>query len=404
MPLRVMVIGAGLGGLALASALARAGVDVIVYERDPASDSRAQGARFHVDDRGVRALRACLSAEQFAFFEATTGPPSESRREIGQVDGRWELLEKRPFTGTDGIPDKARPGWPASRWLVRRLLMSGVADRVRFGKELVRYEPRPDGGVRAMFADGGTDVADVLVGADGVGSVVRRQYLPNAGVADTGIRWLGGKTPLTAQVLATGILDLIEGSFTITELDEVGMILGVVRFQEPPTVAAARLLPGFDPGDTEDYVMWAVLPGRERVDRSGVDLHTATGAEMWALVTELTRRAHPDLRLIIDQAWPEQSYSVQVATAIPGEPWPPSTVTLLGDAIHAMPPNGGSGANTAFQDARRLAAKFIAVDRGELDLLSAVADYEDQMRRDGFEAVNAAVRGISSFVLRAHQE
>ncbi len=400
MSLRVMVIGAGLGGLTLANGLSRAGVEVVVHERDPEPEARAQGARVHIDDRGVQALRACLPSEQFEFFRATVGRPSKSLCEVGEVDGRWAILGRYQFFGAEGVPDSVRPGWPVSRQLLRRTLLSGIGGHVRFGKELLRYELPPAGGVRAYFADGSTDSGNVLVGADGIGSPVRGQYLPYARVVDTGMRWLGGKTPMTTDVLATGLPDLIEGSFTRIELGEVGMLLATVGFQEPPVAAAARLLPDFEPADTEDYVMWALLPGQERLGRSDADLGMATGAELWVLAKSLTRAAHPDLRLIVDQAWPEQTYWLQVGTGVPVAPWPPTAVTLLGDAIHAMPPNRGSGANTALQDAGRLAANLIAVNRGQLELLPAIADYEDQMRRDGFEAVIASVSGLNRFTFR----
>ena len=193
MSLRVMVIGAGLGGLTLANGLSRAGVEVVVERGSrwsctsatPMPEARAQGARFHIDDRGVRVLRACLPAEQFEFFRATVGRPSESLCEVGEVDGRWAILGRHQFSGAQGVPDSVRPGWPASRQLLRRTLLSGMDGHVWFDKELLRYELPPAGGVRAYFADGSTDSKDVLVGADGIGSVVRGQYLPHARVVDT---------------------------------------------------------------------------------------------------------------------------------------------------------------------------------------------------------------------------
>ncbi|WP_113704634.1 FAD-dependent oxidoreductase [Nonomuraea lactucae] len=73
MTLRVIIAGAGLGGLTLAHGLRRAGMKVTVYERDPGPGARAQGARFHIDDRGVGALRACLPPAHFELFQATLG-------------------------------------------------------------------------------------------------------------------------------------------------------------------------------------------------------------------------------------------------------------------------------------------------------------------------------------------
>nr|WP_240974236.1 NAD(P)/FAD-dependent oxidoreductase [Nonomuraea sp. FMUSA5-5] len=390
--MRVIIAGAGLGGLTLAHGLRRAGIEAAVYERDPAPDSRAQGARFHIDDRGKRALHACLPPSHAELFEATLGHDSRTLKVIGDVNGRLELLATSSFDGEDGRPDAVRPGHPASRRLLRRILLHGIEDHVHFGREVVRFEYLNQG-VRAYFADGGHADGDLLVGADGIGSAVRRQLLPHAKVIDTGARWLGGKTPITAGITSTGITDLIGSSFTITELDDLGMILAAMRFKEPPPSAAARLLPGLEPSEDTDFLMWALIPPN---DRLGTGFQTLGAMRLWARARELVEPAHPTLRLVIEQAWPEQTLCLPLGASMPVEPWQPSAVTLLGDAIHAMPPNRGSGANTALQDAGRL-CRHLADGR---PLLHAVATYEEDMRRDGFEAVNASMSAMGEFLLR----
>jgi len=279
-----------------------------------------------------------------------------------------------------------------SRQLLRRILLNGLEDRVHFGRELVRFEYRSQG-VRGYFADGGHADGDLLVGADGIGSAVRRQLLPHAEVVDTGARWLGGKTPITAEITDTGVIDLIGSNFTVTELDDLGMILAAMRFKEPSPSAAARLLPGLDPGEAADFLMWALIPPN---DRLGTGFQTLGTRRLWERARELVELAHPTLRLVVERAWPEQTLCLPLGASMPVEPWQPTAVTLLGDAIHAMPPNRGSGANTALQDAGRLCHYLL--DGGRL--LDAVAAYEEEMRRDGFEAVNASVSAMGEFLLR----
>jgi DNA-binding MarR family transcriptional regulator len=81
---------------------------------------------------------------------------------------------------------------PLVRSALRRVLLHGLDGVVRFGKEFTRYEPVADGRIVAHFEDGSSATGDVLVGADGIGSKVRAQYLPHAEVADLGLtsaRW-----------------------------------------------------------------------------------------------------------------------------------------------------------------------------------------------------------------------
>ena len=72
-------------------------------------------------------------------------------------------------------------------------------------------------------------------------------------------------------------------------------------------------------------------------------------------------------------------------TALPVPLWPTTAVTVLGDAIHVVPPTGGIGASTAIRDAGNLVAELDGLPRsdGEVDrarLLQAVRRYEDTMR------------------------
>ena len=69
-----------------------------------------------------------------------------------------------------------------------------------------------------------------------------------------------------------------------------------------------------------------------------------------------------------------------IRTADPVPAWIPSTVTMVGDAIHTMTPGRGAGANTALRDARELRDRVVRVRDGELGLLEAVGGYEELMR------------------------
>jgi hypothetical protein len=98
--------------------------------------------------------------------------------------------------------DPANSTHAVSRVTLRRLLLAGLSEVVHFDKAFVRYEQTDDGKVRAYFADGTSATGDVLVGADGMHSRVRRQFLPNAALLDLRAIGVGGKLALTESTAA----------------------------------------------------------------------------------------------------------------------------------------------------------------------------------------------------------
>src|SRR5512142_2829633 len=176
MALHVLIAGGGLGGLCLAQGLRKHGVRVSVYERDPTPDT-AQGYRIHVNQAGSRALHECLPDALWEAFVATAGQPcaglgffTEQLKELLFIEQR--RIEHRPA----GAPsDPVTSEHPVSRVALRQVLLGGLGDAVQFGKEVVRYAA-DERSATAFFADGSSAAGDVLVGADGIGSAIRRQY------------------------------------------------------------------------------------------------------------------------------------------------------------------------------------------------------------------------------------
>lgn len=372
--MRVVVVGAGLGGLTLAHGLRRAGIDVAVYERDGAL-GRQQGVSLHVDDRGASALRACLPPAHAAMVEATMGGPREQTLTLSDRDGE---LTVTGALSSDGMAGRARPGRQVHRPLLRAVLLTELDDVVRFGAEFTRFEQRADGTVRVWFADGRTDTADVLVGADGIGSAVRRLYLPDVGVVDTGRRMIMGATPLRA-VAGTGLPSLIGDSPASAHVSGTMMALGVLRFTQPPVAARRQWLSALHRSavaEIEDYVMWALPTTREQLGSTSV----------WRRAKELTVDLPSALRLVVAEAWPDVTVALRIGMIPPMPAWPASPVTVIGDAIHLAP---GFGGNLAMRDAHHLCEALVEAHRGRLDLLDAIGAYEDTMRRSSFTSVGA---------------
>ena len=423
--LRVAVAGGGLGGLCLAQGLLKAGVDVTVYERDAHLAVRRQGYRLHVDARAGLALEQCLPPGSLAVFQATCGDASTR---LTVMSERLHILNEQRLNEQrlneqrlneqrrDGSADPYAPATlstSVNRQTLREVLAAGLDGRLVFGSELTRYEAGP-GGVRLHFADGRHAEADLLVGADGVNSAVRRQYLPAAAAVDTGKRCIYGKIPLRGTVL-DGLPSAFRDGFTAViggSRARVGMATGPVRFRQRPEQAA----PGLSPA--EDYLMWAVAGDRGQFGVPDERLTAMSPADLHALSATLIRTWHPDLRALHARAAVDETFVVRIRASRPVPAWPPSRVTVLGDAIHAMSPARGSGANTALQDAALLcrtlteagAAGAGAAGAGAAgaaladgDLIAAVSDYEKQMRDYGYAAVAASSQAEAETGMRRNR-
>ena len=288
--LRVAVAGGGLGGLCLAQGLLKAGVDVMVYERDAQLAGPRQGYRLHVDARAGLALEQCLPPGSLALFQATC---SEASTRLTVVSERLRVLNEQRRTGSADPYAPATLSTSVNRQTLREVLAAGLDGRLVFGSELTGYElaggrDGRDGrdGVRLLFADGRQAEADLLVGADGVGSAVRRQYLPAAAPADTGTRCVYGTIPLGAAE-ADRLPSALRDGFTAVIGGQVGMATGLVRFRQRPEQAAPWLSPA------RDYLMWAVAGDGRRFGVPGERLTAMSPAELHALTARLIRSWHP---------------------------------------------------------------------------------------------------------------
>ncbi|GII79352.1 oxidoreductase [Sphaerisporangium rufum] len=389
----VLVAGGGIGGLALAQALTRAGVDVRVFERGDAPDAWVSGYRIHVNQMGARSLRQCLPGPLWEAFTATAGRPGPGFRFRTETLDHLLFVEEEVMCGRATEPPDMQ--YAASRAVLRRLLLAGMSDVVRFGRTFERYETRPDGRVTAHFADGTSETGDVLVGADGVNSRVRAQYLPAAARVRTEATAIGGRVPLTPETQ-----DLLPAGFgdgLNLVLPGSGCALFTASFTGRRHAAAnlgldVDLTPyGLDLGsladEMADYVLFAYIAHRGSYppDAAGLD-----GPELLDLVGRRTEGWHPELRRMLAAADPGTVRLMPFVTSTPVRRWRPGPVTVLGDAVHSMTPALGLGANVALRDAALLSSRLAAVHRGEADLVTAIGEYEERMRRYGFQAVRKA--------------
>lgn len=394
-PLHVLVAGGGIGGLCLAQGLRRAGVGVAVYERDRAPDARLQGYRLNIEPPGSRALHDCLPPALWEVLVATAGDPGER---MGIYDERLrELMQEDPMPGAT---DPTGGAHAISRVTLRRVLLAGLDDVVHFDKELVRYEQADGDGqgeqgrVTAFFADGSSATGDVLVGADGIGSRVRRQRLPDARRIDIPAVGVGGKLPLDDQT-AAWLPEALTATRNMILPPRDFLFTAAFRRRQDPEIVATRVgeqmrATGLEAdvvlrdAKDDDYVMWAFVAHRGCFPGDTAGLR---GQALRDLVEARLTRWHPALRRLVAESDPGTVERFDFAAARRVRPWPTTNVTLLGDAIHFMPPVGGMGGNAALQDARHLARALTDVDRGRSPLLPALQRYEAEMLDRGFKTV-----------------
>ncbi|MET8159216.1 NAD(P)/FAD-dependent oxidoreductase [Sphaerisporangium sp. NPDC005289] len=407
--LQVAVIGGGVGGLCLAHGLRQAGVNVTVYERDLTPDSRLQGFRLNIEPAGSLALHACLPPALWEVLVASAGDPGPG---ISFLDERMRPLVR---IGQDGrVPDPLDPATgrhAVSRVTLRKLLLAGLGDVVRFGKEFTGFTRVDDGTVTAKFADGTTATADVLVAADGANSRVWAQLHPSARRTTLPATAVAGKLFLTEENRRWLPERLLAGMNVFWPQQDF-LFTAIFRRREDPAAITARLgdrlrALGLEPerllanSHDDDYVLWAFIAHRDSLPGDFTTKAQADPAAVRRMLAERTARWHPDLRRLLTESTPDTLYRTEFTAAEPLRPWKAGNVTGLGDAVHHMPPVGGLGGNTALRDAHRLCSALTAADRGEEPLPQALHAYEADMLRHGFRTVRDVVRNTNAAIIRS---
>lgn len=164
--MKAIVVGAGIGGLSAAIALRRAGVEAVVFER--ARELKEIGAGLSLMPNAIRALNGLGLADALRAIGAPIGVAQIRtwRGEVLSSIPAWRLGE-RVGAGSAAVHRADLQG---------ALLRELGEEAVRLGTACTSFE-QEGGGVRAFFADGAEERADLLVGADGLRSTIRRGLL-----------------------------------------------------------------------------------------------------------------------------------------------------------------------------------------------------------------------------------
>jgi salicylate hydroxylase len=377
-PLHVLIAGGGLSGLCLAQGLRRAGVSCAVFERDP-DMRRPAGYRITINGDGGNALQACLPEDLYELYlQASRNTPP--RRMSVVVDSQANELSTAPHFGAPN--DGPCPHTAIHRRTLRQILAARLGDTIRPAARAVGFE-RDGDRVRVLLDDGSSAEGDVLVGADGVYSAIRRTLMPEVEVVDTGIRGLGvfARTPLPPEV-HDALPEILLSGFVIAVDPATGVTIamGAMDPRRPPAEAAAELAPDVALDPVEPYMMLSggIRPG---TPIPPPDAWTAgTAREMHAQMVDAVSGWHPALRGLVERIDLDSMFASHFMRLEPTAPWEPGNVTLIGDAIHAMLPTMGMGGNTSLRDAAVLAEQLAAAQRGERELVEAIGGYEEDMR------------------------
>ncbi|KAK7992144.1 hypothetical protein PG988_000938 [Apiospora saccharicola] len=395
----VLIIGAGVGGLILAQGLRKAGLPFMVFERDDLLDSRLQGYRLKVTGDVAAQLRETLPAEVWSLLQRTCAQAVLGETNLNATDAAVRACRRGRLPAGVPLP------LVADRGVLRKVLMSGIEGRVRFGQSLVAYEellePDKDGSgssrIRAQFADGSTAEGVLLVAADGVGSRARRQLLPQVQPVDTGVRCIYGKSPLGEELRAR-YPERHRRCITVVR-DETPLLQSIITGRDSPVVMVCEPC-HFSPGDRDrrpdlipdDYVHWGILFSSSGLGVPDPDLGDDDDAV--ALALDITGEWDPSIRSLIELQDRELTHGMRVLSAPAALPeWEPSDrVTVLGDAVHVMSPSGGVGAVAAIHDACLLAG--ILAQEGHSKV--SIGKYERGMREFAKKCIDrsneAAVR------------
>lgn len=372
------IAGAGLSGLCLAQYLMRAGIDVHVYERDLGPFIRQQGYRIILDRYGLQALRESLPRPLYRLALTTGDEPGGHLR---FTDSRL----RNAFTIT--FKDEPHATRQVDRLTLRSILMSGLEGRIHYGKAAVAVDSGGPAGLRLRFADGGAAAASVVVGADGVGSALRAQLTPDAGPASTPMAGVYGRSPLRRNGEEV-IPDALRTSGVLAIADEPGraFFFTSMRFGENPREAFARVTPGTYAPTGDDYVMWGLLVQQHEVP-IGVrgDL-----LALRDLAARMSTDFHPLIRRLVDTAELDATVLNLFATGRRPHQWTVPRATLMGDAVHVMPPFGAHGGNTALRDAAVLGRRLVEARAGGTPVEEAIAGYQEEMVPYAFRAVDTA--------------
>ena len=342
---QVAIVGAGPAGAMLARLLQMRGMSVTVFERDASPTSRPQGGSLDLRrDAGQRAV------DKAGLTEAFQRASRSEAKAFKMLDP-----EGQPHpAGEGGTHDDAGP--EIDRGDLRQLLLDSLEPgTVAWGHRVVELLPNQDGRWRLQIGEQAPFIADLVVGADGVGSRVR-QLLTSVRPRPLGMTMLAAvlrkelwRRSLLAELLGEGSVMFAGHRQTIF----------VQRCNRDLILLYYSMTVGEDWPNSEDFA----LDDTEAVLQSVREAYRPWPSRLVEMVTQVDGNFH---------CWPlsvmPPDYSWQTRLGL----------TMIGDSSHAMPPFTGKGVNLAMLDALELAEGLTAEPAAAVT--TAIAAFEKRMQ------------------------
>lgn len=330
-PLKVVIVGAGIGGLTCAIACCCAGYEVEVYER--VKQLRPSGGGMILWPNGVKALKVLGFGDKIA---AISGYLSCMENRNYQ-DKLLSCVDLRYLTAKVG----QRP-YSVSRWNLQQILLDAFGiDNIRFGSKCVAVE-QDFRSVTAIFENGTQATGDILIGADGIHSQIR-SYVSERKVrlryADY-VNW-NGLIPACQELFALNKWSIYVGDRKRVSVMPVG-------------------------GDRFSFVFGAPMPKGTIVAPERREAELSKIFAGWQKISQLIQRlaGHKINRIEIHDFDPLENL-------VKGR------VALLGDAGHASTPALGQGASQAIEDAVVIARCLI---KNKISVSEALRHYESERK------------------------
>ncbi|KAJ5124077.1 FAD/NAD(P)-binding domain-containing protein [Penicillium bovifimosum] len=365
--MHVLIVGGGLGGLSLAQCLRKQGISFEVFERDANSQSRPQGWAIAIHSI-IDQLAEAFPSDMPDLKEATNHlAPLKLPAQIGLYFPNRE--------GRLGVQDS--PELPIVRSERRRLrdwLSTNIP--IQWNKRVSKIQSDDDG-VTVFFEDGTSAKGDILVGADGIKSVVREnltQRTSDEMLKLVPIAAIVGELDLSGEAFKRQ-LALGHSAYIFVSPDLGFWNFGGLHHVHPDGVSGRHY--------------WMYMEPDPNVAEPNHWLQTATREEKLNYVLKKVSKMPPKFREIFEST---------PASGIKEEPhiWrdleleslPAGRVILVGDAAHAMTPFRGEGGYHTFIDCLELSRILGKIDSTDIAAVKeAVAGYNAEMLERGVEAV-----------------